>query len=65
VVWDQPGRFKVRSWLIGGDLATYNDGLAWGRATGLRPNVEAVRSYRTKHGMGSNLEQQLAPGLGK
>jgi high affinity Mn2+ porin len=63
-LWDQPGKFKVLFFLTGGKLATYDNALDWGEKTGLTPDVEAVRSYRHKYGIGFNLEQQLVPDLG-
>jgi high affinity Mn2+ porin len=61
---DQPGKLKLLYWLTWGDLGTYRDAIALGVATGTTPSTAAVRSFRTKSGIGLNLEQQLAPDLG-
>jgi high affinity Mn2+ porin len=63
-VWKQPGKLKVLYWLIRGDLGTYADALALATATGQTPSTAAVRNYRSKYGIGLNLEQQLADDLG-
>jgi high affinity Mn2+ porin len=61
---DQPGKLKVLYWLTRGNLGTYGDALALAAATGQTPSTGAVRNYRGKAGVGLNLEQQLATGLG-
>ena len=63
-VWDQPGKFKVLYWLTRGNLGTYADALALAAATGQVPSTAAVRRYRSKFGIGLNLEQQLTSDLG-
>jgi high affinity Mn2+ porin len=61
---DQPGKLKLLYWLTRGNLGTYLDAIALGAATGQTPSTGAVRSFRTKGGIGLNLEQQIAPDLG-
>jgi high affinity Mn2+ porin len=61
---DQPGKLKFLYWLTRGYLGTYIDAIALGEATGTPPSTSTVRSFRTKDGVGVNLEQQLAPDLG-
>jgi high affinity Mn2+ porin len=63
-LWDQPGKFKLLYWLTWGDLGTYLDAIALGQATGTTPSTAAVRRFRTKGGIGLNLEQQLTEDLG-
>ena len=63
-LWDQPGKLKFLYWLTWGDLGTYPDALALAAATGQTPSTAAVRRFRTKYGIGLNLEQQLASDLG-
>ncbi|MBV9862799.1 MAG: carbohydrate porin [Alphaproteobacteria bacterium] len=63
-LWDQPGKLKLLSWVIEGNLGTYAAAIAFGQATATAPSTAAVRSFRTKSGGGLNLEQQLAPDLG-
>ncbi len=59
-LWDQPGKLKGLYWLTRGNLGTYLDAIALGEATGQTPSTGAVRRFRTKDGVGLNLEQQLA-----
>jgi high affinity Mn2+ porin len=61
---DQPGKLKLLYWLTRGNLGTYLDAIALGQATGQTPSTAGVRSFRTKDGIGLNLEQQLAADLG-
>ncbi|HEX3573374.1 MAG TPA: carbohydrate porin [Rhodopila sp.] len=63
-LWHQPGKLKVLYWLTRGDLGTYTDALALAAATGQTPSTAAVRNYRSKAGIGLNLEQQLTNALG-
>jgi high affinity Mn2+ porin len=63
-LWDQPGKLKLLYWLTRGNLGTYLDAVALGAATGQTPSTGAVRRFRTKDGVGLNLEQQLAPDFG-
>jgi high affinity Mn2+ porin len=63
-LWDQPGKLKFLYWFTWGDLGTYLDALALGQASGTTPSTAAVRSFRTKAGVGLNLEQQLTEELG-
>jgi high affinity Mn2+ porin len=61
---DQPGKFKILYWLTRGNLGTYADALALAAATGETPSTAAVRRFRTKDGVGLNVEQQLVTDLG-
>jgi len=63
-LWDQPGKLKLLYWLTRGNLGTYRDAIALGEVTGQTPSTSAVRSFRTKDGVGLNLEQQLATDFG-
>jgi high affinity Mn2+ porin len=63
-LWDQPGKLKVLYWLIRGNLGTYSDALALAAATGQPPSTAAVHNYRSKAGIGLNLEQQITTDLG-
>jgi high affinity Mn2+ porin len=62
--WDQSGKLKLLYWLTWGNLGTYADAIALAEATGQTPSTANVRSFRTKDGIGLNLEQQIATGLG-
>jgi high affinity Mn2+ porin len=63
-LWEQPGKLKFLYWLTGGNLGSYMDALALAAATGATPSTSTVRRYRTKYGIGLNLEQQLTSDLG-
>jgi high affinity Mn2+ porin len=63
-LWDQPGKLKFFYWLTRGYLGTYLDAISAGEATGQTPSTAAVRTARTKYGLGLNLEQQLTGDLG-
>jgi len=63
-LWDQSGKLKFLYWLTRGELGTYSDALALAAATGQTPSTGAVRRYRSKYGIGLNLEQQLTSDLG-
>jgi high affinity Mn2+ porin len=63
-LWDQPGKLKVLYWLTRGNLGSYSDALALAAATGQVPSTALVRQYRSKFGIGLNLEQQLTSDLG-
>jgi high affinity Mn2+ porin len=51
-LWDESGKLKVLYWLTRGDLGTYSDALTLAAATGQAPSTAAVRSYRSKAGIG-------------
>ncbi|HTW53640.1 MAG TPA: carbohydrate porin [Stellaceae bacterium] len=63
-LWDQPGKLKFLYWLNWGDLGTYPAALGLAQATGTTPSTAAVRGFRSKYGLGFNLEQQLMSDLG-
>jgi high affinity Mn2+ porin len=63
-LWDQPGKLKLLYWLTRGNLGTYLNAISLGETTGTTPSTGAVRSFRTKGGVGLNLEQQLATDFG-
>jgi high affinity Mn2+ porin len=64
ILRDQPGKLKFLYWLTWGNLGTYTDAISLGEATGQTPSTAAVRSFRSKYGIGLNLEQQLTTDLG-
>src|ERR1700739_4727502 len=63
-LWDQPGKLKGLYLLTRGNLGTYLDAISFVEATGMTPSTAAVRRFRTKDGVGLNLEQQLAADFG-
>lgn len=65
VLGGQPGRLRMLAFRNQAVMAAYADALAQAQATGLTPDLSAVRSgRRAKQGVGINLEQALAPGVG-
>jgi high affinity Mn2+ porin len=62
-LWDQPGKLKFLYWLTRGRLGSYAEATALALATGTPANT-ATRDYRSKFGVGLNLEQQLTEDLG-
>ncbi len=63
-LWSRPGKLKALYWISFGNLGTYNDALALGAATGQTPSTGDVRHWRSKYGVGLNLEQQITADLG-
>lgn len=63
-IWGQPGKFKTLFWLSRGNFGTYSSALALALRTGTTPNVGAVVNYRSRYGVGLNLEQQIGRDLG-
>jgi high affinity Mn2+ porin len=63
-LWGQPGKLKFLYWLTRGNLGTYSDALAQAAVTGQTPSTATVRNYRSKYGIGLNLEQQITSDLG-
>lgn len=63
-LWNAPGKLKFLYWLTRGNLGTYADALTLAAATDQTPSTAAVRRYRSKAGIGFNLEQQIIADLG-
>ena len=65
-VWEQPGTIKVTGFLIDGRAGSYNDALAFSRATGLGASdaLAAVRRWQTRPGASINLAQQVSDTVG-
>ena len=63
-LWDHPGRVTVAYWLSRGNLGTYSDALAQAAGSGMPPSTDAVANYRSKFGLGFNVEQEILPDLG-
>jgi high affinity Mn2+ porin len=64
LIWDAPGKLKLLYWLTWGNLGRYRDAIALAAATGQIPSTGDVRGFRTKDGVGLNLEQQITADLG-
>jgi high affinity Mn2+ porin len=63
-LWGQPGKLRFMYWLMRGELGSYDDAIALGQATGQVPSTGNVHTYKSKDGVGLNLEQQIAEDLG-
>jgi high affinity Mn2+ porin len=63
-LWSQPGKLKFIAWLTRARLGLYSAATDIAQATGLPANIAATRDYRSKWGVGLNLEQQLAEDVG-
>lgn len=58
------GKLKLLGYLNRGRMADYADAVSLAQATGGTPDVTQVRQYRSRPGVGLNLEQALGPDLG-
>jgi high affinity Mn2+ porin len=58
------GKVKLLGFLNRGRMARYDDAVAFGRAQGVVPDVEPVRTYASRPGAALNIEQSLAADLG-
>ena len=63
-LWGQPGSLKFLYWISRGNLGSYLDAVSFGEALGEPPSTAAVRTQRTKDGVGLNFAQQIAPDFG-
>jgi hypothetical protein len=63
-LWGQPGNLKFLYWISRGNLGSYLDAISFGGAIGETPSTAAVRTQRTKDGVGLNFAQQIAPDFG-
>ena len=63
-LWSHPGKIAVTGFLTRGRLGAFADAIALAQATGGPANIGAVRQYRSRAGLGVNLEQEITPDLG-
>jgi len=63
-LWGQPGNLKFLCWISRGNLGSYLDAISFGQTIGETPSTAAVRTQRTKDGVGLNFAQQIAPDFG-
>jgi high affinity Mn2+ porin len=63
-LWSHPGKIAVTGFLTRGRLGAFADAIALVEATGGPANIAAVRQYRSRAGIGLNLEQEITPDLG-
>jgi high affinity Mn2+ porin len=62
-LWDRAGKIAVTGFLTRARLGTYQDAIALAQATGTPANIAAVREYRSRSGLGLNLEQEAIDDL--
>jgi high affinity Mn2+ porin len=63
-IWDQPGKLAVTGYLTRGRMGSFEDAIQLAALTGGPAMISAVRQYRSRSGIGMNLEQQLMPDVG-
>ena len=63
-LWNRDGKIAVTGFLTRAKLGTYQDAIALAQATGAPADIAAVRQYRTRSGLGMNLEQEVLDDLG-
>jgi high affinity Mn2+ porin len=63
-LWSRPGKIAFTGFLTRAKLGTYQDAIALAQATGGPADIAAVRQYRSRTGLGMNLEQELMDDLG-
>jgi high affinity Mn2+ porin len=63
-LWGKPGKLAVTGFLTRGRMGLFEDAIRQAQLTGLPADIAAVRQYRSRMGLGFNLEQQLASDLG-
>ena len=63
-LWSHPGKIAFTGFLTRGRLGTYQDAIALSTVTGGSADITAVRQYRSRAGLGVNLEQEINADLG-
>jgi high affinity Mn2+ porin len=63
-LWNRAGKIAVTGFLTRARLGTYADAIALAQATGMPADIAAVRQYRSRSGLGVNLEQEATDDLG-
>jgi high affinity Mn2+ porin len=64
-LWSHPGKIAVhRLCSAAAGLGTYEDAIALAQVTGGPADIAAVRQYRSRTGLGVNLEQEITADLG-
>ncbi|MBV9250619.1 MAG: carbohydrate porin [Acetobacteraceae bacterium] len=63
-LWSEPGKLKLLAFLTRARLGRYADATAISSATGEPADIAGVRDYRSRVGVGLNLEQALSDDLG-
>ena len=63
-LWNRPGKIAVTGFLTRANLGTYQDAIALAQETGAPADIAAVRQYRSRSGLSTNLEQEVMDDLG-
>ena len=63
-LWAHPGKIAITGFLTRARLGTYQDAIALAGVTGGPADIAAVRQYRSRGGVGLNLEQEISSDLG-
>jgi high affinity Mn2+ porin len=63
-LWGQDGKLKLLAFLSRGRMGDYNDATALAEQTNEPANVALVRTYRSRSGIGLNLEQAITDQVG-
>ncbi len=63
-LWNRPGKIAVTGFLSRARLGSYEDAIALAMATGGPADIAAVRQYRSRTGLSTNLEQEITADLG-
>jgi high affinity Mn2+ porin len=63
-LYGQPGKIAVTGFLSRGRMGSYADAVALADATGEPAEMAPVREYRSRYGIGFNIEQQATAELG-
>jgi high affinity Mn2+ porin len=63
-LWDHAGKIAFTGFLTRARLGTYQDAIALAQVTGGPADIAAVRQYRSRTGLGVNLEQEITADLG-
>lgn len=62
-LFGQPGKIAITGFLSRARMGTYADAVALAEATGQPAEMAPVRRYRSRPGIGVNLEQRLSPSV--
>ena len=63
-LWSDPGKIAFTGFLTRARLGSYEDAIALAMATGGTADIAAVRQYRSRTGLSTNLEQEITADLG-
>jgi high affinity Mn2+ porin len=63
-IWSHPGKIAITGFLSRGRMGAYGDAIALAEETGEPADISAVRRYRSRGGIGLNIEQEVTSDLG-